>query len=223
MTPSVQYSCDNNSLGAGFTGFVGALSSVSSSASKMEYSYDGIGRIVASRQTTPNTGSGTPYTFSNYQYSLTDQLTGVTYPSGRAMSYTLDLADQITSVKGTPAVGSATTYATGVTYTAAGTLSSLPFNNGITESHTWNSMLEHTGVSAGTLLSLNYGYCNNGQPFCSSGNTGSPWQQTIAVDVRIPSHENYHSEPMKIGHSELMSIMHSELMSITRSEVEPDF
>ena len=81
-TPSVQYTYDKNSVGSGFTGFVGALSSVSSSASKMEYSYDGFGRIVASRQTT----NGTPYTFSSYQYSLTDKLTGLTYPSGRAIS-----------------------------------------------------------------------------------------------------------------------------------------
>ena len=48
-TPSVQYTYDKNSVGTGFTGFVGALSSVSSSASKMEYSYDGFGRVVASR------------------------------------------------------------------------------------------------------------------------------------------------------------------------------
>jgi RHS repeat-associated protein len=195
-TPSVQYSYDNNSLGAGFTGFVGALSSVSSSASKMEYSYDGLGRIVASRQTTPNNGSGTPYTFNNYTYSLTDQLTGITYPSGRAMSYTLDLADQITGVKGTPAVGSATTYATGVTYTAAGSLSSLPFNNGITETHTWNSMWEHTGVSAGTLLSLNFNYCNNGQALCTRGNTCSPWQQTIAVGGQTLAVQEYVHDPI---------------------------
>jgi RHS repeat-associated protein len=195
-TPNVQYSYDNNSVGAGFTGFVGALSSVSSSASKMEYSYDGFGRVVASRQTTPNNQNGTPYAFANYQYSLTDQLTGITYPSGRAIAYTLDADDQATSVKSTPAGGSATTYASGITYNAAGGLSSLPFQNGITESHTWNSLFEHTGISAGNLLALNYNYCNNGAQVCSSGNTGSPWQQTIAVGGQTMAVQEYVHDPM---------------------------
>jgi RHS repeat-associated protein len=201
-TPSVSYAYDKNSVGTGFTGFVGALTSVSSSAGKMEYSYDGFGRIVASRQTT----NGTPYTFSNYQYSLTDQLTGITYPSGRAITYGLDLADQTTSVKGTPSGGSTTTYATGITYTAAGTLSSLPFNNGITESHTWNSLFEHTGIQAGSLLSLNYSYCPggqatcycpSGQPTCSTSNTGSPFQQTISIGGQTMATQEYaHTDPL---------------------------
>jgi YD repeat-containing protein len=52
-TPAVTYTYDNNSVGTNFTGFVGAPSSVSSAASRVEYSYDGLGRIVASQQTTP--------------------------------------------------------------------------------------------------------------------------------------------------------------------------
>jgi hypothetical protein len=71
----------------------------------MEFAYDGFGRIVKSVQTTPNGGTaysfGTP-TANGYQDSLTDQLTNVIYPSGRSVAYTLDAADQVTSVSGTP-------------------------------------------------------------------------------------------------------------------------
>ncbi len=189
-TPNVTYSYDRNSLGTGFTGFVGAPSSVSSSASKMEYSYDGFGRVVQSRQTTPNGGQA--YAFSSYQYSLTDQITGITYPSGRAITYTLDASDQSTAVNGTPAGGGTPTpYASGITYTAAGNFLTVPFGNGVTETHSWNSLFQHIGIQAGGLLALTYNYCGNGQSQCSSGNTGSPWQQTIAVGGQVQAVQEY--------------------------------
>ncbi len=175
-TPSVTYSYDTSTLG---TGFVGALTSVSSSNGKMEFAYDGFGRISSSRQTTPL--NGTPYNFTNYSYTLSDQLTSMTYPSGRIVTYTLDTADQVTGVSGAPAGGTATSYATGIQYTAAGDLSSLPFGNGVTEGHTWNNRLQHTGITAGNLLGLSYSYCSNGASYCSTGNTGSPFQQSISV------------------------------------------
>src|ERR1019366_71970 len=103
---------------------------------------------------------------------------------------------QATSVKSTPAGGSATTYASGITYNAAGGLSCLPFQNCITGSPTWNSLFEHTGISAGNPLALNYNYCNNGAQVCSSGNTGSPWQQTIAVGGQTMAVQEYVHDPM---------------------------
>ena len=51
----------------------------------------------------------------------------------------------------------------------------------VTESHTWNSRLQQTGMQAGSLLTLAYTYCDGGARFCASGNTGSPWQQTISI------------------------------------------
>ena len=57
-------------------------------------------------------------------------------------------------------------------------------NGTVTESRTWNNLMEQTSVSvqsqsAGNLLSLGYNYCNNGTSQCTNGNTGSPFQQTI--------------------------------------------
>ncbi len=117
-TPTVTYNYDNNSLGAGFTGFVGAPSSVSSSAGSMQYSNDGFGRVAQSQQTTP-LGGQPPYTFGNYSYSMTDQLTGMTYPSGRAVTDPLDAADEVTGVNGAYA-GGTTPYASGIQYMAEG-------------------------------------------------------------------------------------------------------
>jgi RHS repeat-associated protein len=173
-------------------GFVGALSSVSSAASKTEYTYDSFGRIGSSKQTTPATG--TAYAFSNYGYTSTDQLTSLTYPSGRVVRYTLDAADQVTAVSG--AANSSVSYASNIGYTAAGDFSSLTFANGITEGHNWNSRLQHTGISAGSLLKLDFKFCPGGQDTCASGNTGSPFQQTITIGGQPQAIQTYQHDAL---------------------------
>jgi hypothetical protein len=55
---------------------------------------DAFGRVTSSIQ---NTGSN-QYSFQ-YQYSLTDPLTQITYPSGTQVSYTPDSADRIQTVQ----------------------------------------------------------------------------------------------------------------------------
>ena len=107
--------------------FLGALSAVSSQTSSTTFTHDSPGRILASTQTT----GGISYTFT-YQYTPTDQLTRIVYPSGRQVDYTLNGADQATDVKGTRNAV-VTPYATGLSYTAAGDISSLTFGNGTTE------------------------------------------------------------------------------------------
>jgi YD repeat-containing protein len=143
--PSVVYGYDQGTRTS--QSFTGALSSVCYLGNSTTYTHDGFGRVLGSTQTT----AGTPYTFS-YTYSATDQLESMTYPSGRVVEYTLDAADQVTEVTGTPKNGTATAYASGITYTAAGDLWSLPLHNGITETHSYNSRLQQTGISAGSLL-----------------------------------------------------------------------
>jgi YD repeat-containing protein len=63
--------------------------------SSTTYTHDGFGRLATSIQTT----TGIPYPFT-YTYSLTDQLTGVTYPSGQSVSYALDSAGRLAGVSG---------------------------------------------------------------------------------------------------------------------------
>ncbi len=172
--PSVVYGYDQGTRTA--QSFTGALSSVTYLGNSTTYTHDGFGRVSGSTQTT----AGTPYTFS-YTYSPTDQLASITYPSGRLVAYTLDAADQVTGVTGTPKNGTPMAYASGITYTAAGDLGSLPFHNGITETHSYNSRLQQTGISAGSLLSLGYNFCPSGTYPCVSGNTGTPQSQTIGV------------------------------------------
>jgi hypothetical protein len=41
------------------------------------------------------------------------------------------------------------------------------------------------------LLALNYAYCSNGAQQCATGNTGSPWQQTIAIGGQTVAVQEY--------------------------------
>jgi YD repeat-containing protein len=139
-TTSVTYQYDQD--------FRGALSSVTAGGNATSYTHDGFGRILASTQTT----AGTSYPAFQYQYSLLDDLTQITYPSGRIVQYSLDTAGRVGGVTGHMA-GVSTPYISGLSYNAASAPLTIPFNNGITETHTWNDRLQHTGVSAGTAAS----------------------------------------------------------------------
>jgi YD repeat-containing protein len=87
-TPSACYTYDGDFKGALSTAGTLAQGSTCASPSYLAgtgYTHDGFGRIATSTQNS----SGTPRVFS-YGYSLTDQLTSPTYPSGRQVMYGLD-------------------------------------------------------------------------------------------------------------------------------------
>jgi hypothetical protein len=117
--------------------WIGALSSISTPLSSTTYTHHGFGRLTTSIQTT----TGIPYPFT-YTYSLTDQLPGVTYPSGRSVSYSLDSAGRLAGVSG-GALGQSTptAYASSFAYTAASLLNGMTLGNGMGETHNWNDRL----------------------------------------------------------------------------------
>jgi RHS repeat-associated protein len=183
-TSSVTYQYDQD--------FKGALSSVTAGGNATSYTHDGFGRILASTQTT----AGTSYPAFQYQYSLLDDLTKITYPSGRVVQYSLDTAGRVSGVTGT-ITGVSTPYVSGLTYNAASAPLTIPFNNGITETHAWNDRLQHTSVSAGTsaspasLLGLNFYPCSGGLTQCPTGNNGVIWRQNISVGGSFQASQEY--------------------------------
>ena len=188
--PNVSYTYD--------TDFAGALSSVSYGVNTTSYTHDNLGRVSASTQTT----GAQSYTFSNYSYTLTDQLTSITYPSGRVINYTVNNADQVTAVQ---AQGAASPYASGITYSTAGDIASMTFGNGVIETRTFNDQFETIGVQAGSNLTLNYYYCNdNGATLsaagaavpCATGNTGSPWSQLLTVPGQSNAVQEYRHDAL---------------------------
>ncbi|MGA2435488.1 MAG: hypothetical protein ABSG25_09405, partial [Bryobacteraceae bacterium] len=177
-TPSVTYTYDHS----GDT--KGTLYSVTTSAGNgTTYTHDKIGRVTGSTQTT----AGTSYPFT-YQYSLTDILTQVGYPSGLTMKYVLDsqgntadplgLTDRITAVQDQ---STQSTY-DALSYLAPGQLSAELLGNGVLENLTWNDRLQQTSISVGSgnLLALHFYPCQGGVTQCANNN-GNIWSQTISM------------------------------------------
>jgi YD repeat-containing protein len=93
-TSSVAYQYDQDFRGA--LSQVCVLSCTPGTGTVIDgFMHDGLGRVNVS---TEQIGQDSPFSFS-YEYSLTDQLTQITYPSGRIVNYTLDAADRIQSVQ----------------------------------------------------------------------------------------------------------------------------
>jgi uncharacterized protein RhaS with RHS repeats len=167
-TPSITYTYDS--------GFHGVLSSVTSGSNTTSYSFDSLGRISGSTQTTPGYS---PFTFG-YGYSLTDQRTSITYPSGRLVQLTLDAADRVTAVQ---KPGGAGNYAT-INYTAPSGISSLTMGNGVSENVSWNDRLQPVGLTAAAgstnLLTLGLYPCPGAVTACASANNGDVQSQAIS-------------------------------------------
>jgi hypothetical protein len=125
----------------------------------------------------------TPYSFS-YQYSLTDQLTGITYPSGRVVEYLLDAADRVKAVQNGTVAGN--NYASLNYTTSPGNTLTISMGNGVTEKPSLNDRLQPTGLqvtsaTAGSLLTLGLFPCVGGAISCATGNNGNLQSQTITI------------------------------------------
>lgn len=178
-TPNVSYFYDN------LPNAKGKLIKVSSSVSTTEYtSFDILGRVTASKQTTDGVtyGSGT-----------TDSLSGALieqqYPSGRVVKNTLDNDGDLSIVQSKKNASSGYwSYASSFTYNAAGAVTSMQLGNGKWESTTFNSRLQPTQIALGAtptatnLLKLNYSYGDwNGGSIDATKNNGNIVQQIITV------------------------------------------
>jgi YD repeat-containing protein len=136
------------------------------------------GRIATSTQTV---GTGSAYLFS-YQYSLADQLTQTTYPSGRKVDYVPDAAGRIQNVTND---ASGLVYAT-VGYTPASDIRTVQMPS-ITEALAWNDRGQVTQLAAGVpnttpLLTLGLYPCpGTSVVTCPTGNTGSLQSQSIVT------------------------------------------
>jgi RHS repeat-associated protein len=176
---------------------VGKLTKVSSSVSTTEYtSFDILGRVTASKQTTDGVeygGSGSPAAMT-YTYNLGGAMIEQQYPSGRVVKNTLDASGDlamIASKENSSAIFK--TYVNDFTYNAAGAVTSLKLGNGKFESTQFNSRLQPTQIALGASvgdtgsLKLDYEYGAT-----ATVNNGNVTKQTITVPgMTYPLIQNY--------------------------------
>jgi RHS repeat-associated protein len=116
---NVTYTYDQGTYG------VGRLTGTSDASGSVSYTYDGWGRMVREDRTV----LGVVYT-TEYEYNDNHDLTAITYPSGRTVTYQYDAAGRVTGVETTNG-GPPVTLASGGTYRPFGPLSSLTLGNGV--------------------------------------------------------------------------------------------
>ena len=173
-TPAVTYCYDalpsspGTCASSATSGFIGRLTEVYSTASETDYlTFDNLGRVKSSKQVT---GSLAPGTFS-YTYTPQGTLLSETYPSGRAITYTLDSVDgRVTKVAGT-----SVNYAQNIAYWAQGAVQQMQRGDTLFENWTYNDRLQPTLISLGptagstTTASFAFHYCASGT-ICSANN-----------------------------------------------------
>ncbi len=150
---------------------VGRLKSVATSGGSTVYSYDALGRVTGSTQTT----AAKPFPFI-YHYNLADMVTDVTYPSQRVVNYARDGAGRVTSVTGASPDDK---YAKDIQYTAHGAIGQVTMG-ALTEATGFNDRLQTTTVSVGAPWTVNLYYCPNEAATCATNN-GNVQRQKITA------------------------------------------
>ena len=80
-----------------------------------------------------------------YDYTADGQLSALTYPIGRVVTYTRNLAGNVTAVSETDPQGLTDTLADQITYKPFGPMTGLTYGNGLTLTRSFNQNYQMTG------------------------------------------------------------------------------
>ena len=159
----VTYGYDTDVFGGGSYA-KGRLNVVLDGTGKTQFKYDFRGNVLIKRM---KAGALAPADLT-YSYDAAGRVQGITYPSGRIVSYARDTLGRVTSVT-TQANASApvVTLVSGITYEPFGSMLAATYGNGLSLVQSWGNdgrlatkRLYATGTST-NLSSLTYGYDNN--------------------------------------------------------------
>jgi RHS repeat-associated protein len=136
------------------------------------YAYDAAGRL---KQLTKIIGT-TSYMFG-YQYNAGNEVTQITYPSGRVLQQSYNAVGQVCEVA-TSTTGCGTSsspFSTAYAYDASANITGLKFGNGVTATYSYSLNREQLSAlsyanSSTTLFALNYLY-QQSSTNCPTGNT----------------------------------------------------
>jgi RHS repeat-associated protein len=128
----------------------GRLTTMTDGAGSATFTYDAVGNLTEESKTIDGNTHVTAYT-----YDAADLLTGITYPSGRTVSYTRNVLGQVTSVA-TSYDGSGATVASGVAYEPFGPLKALTFGNSLATSRVFDQQYRLTDQTTGSVQDLGF-------------------------------------------------------------------
>jgi len=131
---------------------VGRLSGITDASGSTDYGYDARGNITS----VTHTVNGEGYS-QGYSYNGANRLIGMTYPSGREVSYGYDSSGRISQVNSLGEEG-AETLADTITRLPFGPMESLTLGNGIDRQRSYDQDYRVTNLSDGSILVKGLGY-----------------------------------------------------------------
>lgn len=169
----------DSSSGCG-TSYIGHLCSVTDAAGTMAYQYDVLGRVTQEKDT-----RGALNFTTSYSYDLAGNITGLTLPSGRSVSYTRDANGYVSGVSAL-VNGTSTTLASSITYLPFGPMNALTYGNSLTFSGTFDQDYNPTNRTvSGSIYNWTYTTDSNGN-IKTAGSTTYGYDALNRVNTENP-------------------------------------
>jgi len=130
----------------------GRLTGMTDPSGSTSYQYDALGRLVRETKTVDEQS----FTIE-YAYSDNGEIVGITYPSGRTITYDLDLSGQIIRVKSTYE-GNTITLAENVAHLPFGPIATMSLGNGQDITQSFDQLYRLTSSQAGSVYNRSYTY-----------------------------------------------------------------
>ena len=128
----------------------GKLASMTDTSGTTWYDYDTMGRVTMQTRQIHDLNYRTGYT-----YDLVGNLSMITYPGGRQITYRYNQLNKVTSVTDTY-LGVTRTLAENITYLPYGDITSMTYGNGITATKTYDNRNHHNSLNVGSLKQFSY-------------------------------------------------------------------
>jgi RHS repeat-associated protein len=135
---------------------VGKLTSQADNSGTTQYRYDFRGNV-----TSVITSLGEKTYTTDYRYNEANQLTGMTYPDGRAVDYQYDLAGRLIYVDTTDLLDSVQTLLNEMSYQPFGPLKEQTYGNGLTLTQASDLDYRNTNLSTPAVIERGYGFDDN--------------------------------------------------------------
>ena len=148
--PDIVYTYDSCGNGKG------RLCGTTDQAGTASYEYSAKGELTKETKVT----QGRTYVTS-YSFDKNGNLSAITYPSGRKVTYAADAADRVSSVKTTKGA-TTTTLASSVAHKPFGGISSLTYGNGLARTVGYDQQYRISSIQTGAVQNLSYSRDANG-------------------------------------------------------------
>ena len=139
---------------------IGRVTQITDHSGSTTYRYDRRGNIIRADTTIDIDSQSHSFTMQ-YAYDAADNLTQITYPSGRTVDYTRNALGQLTAINSTSNHQSQT-LVDQIQYQAFGPIQSLRYGNGLNHNRSFNLDQRVTAHSTGIAQSKNIVYDANG-------------------------------------------------------------